>query len=454
MNKKSLFLLIAAVAMIAMPSCKKPHGQWKKHTVTEEYEYVDQAQKEAPAEKAKSPRLWGFKAKWMVKDMLKENALIKAPESVPVKIGYYECNCDQAREKLYKAQVNGLFDIAYSEIKNKDEKPTYWVDVNLTPKGKALVAKPKAPVYPEDTITHDYMVSIMTPETGMNQYGEYTFDPNVEEEIVKLIQNFYTAYIESPNAAIQQYGTSDLILAQQRIATAAGLGIDRLSNDPFVRQAQLDTTAINALQAAKWTSYVDLYIATIAGQPFCIVVKETDGAKKIDDIALATAPQNLKKNKTMRCTALDITARDMHNAQKALKNRPEPKKQAAHKAQSVEEEEEAPELLYDEYMPQLQPGIVEAEHATPTLYEVAKACEHAEEVNLLAGDYKFKKMSKIKDVKDAKLPTKTAVVTIERTNVSPIGRIYKGIKNGETKDYTVTFVYEDEEWTCKIDGIE
>ena len=63
-------------------------------------------------------------------------------------------------------------------------------------------------------------------------------------------------------------------------------------------------------------------------------------------------------------------------------------------------------------------------------------------------------MSKIKDVKDAKLPTKTAIVTIERTNVSPIGRIYKGIKNGETKDYTVTFVYEDEEWTCKIDGIE
>ena len=108
-------------------------------------------------------------------------------------------------------------------------------------------------------------------------------------------------------------------------------------------------------------------------------------------------------------------------------------------------------MLYDEYLPQLQPGIVEVERTAPTLYEVAKECEHSEAVSLLAGEYKFKKLSKIKDVKDAKVPTKTAVVTIERTNVSPIGRIYKGIKNGETKEYKVNFVYEDEEWKCTIE---
>lgn len=451
MNKKSLFLLAAAVVMIVAPSCKKQHGQWKKHSIVEEYEYVNPQQEEKKVEKAKSPRLWGFKAKWMVKDLLKENEIIKAPESVPVQIGYYECNCAQARENLYKAQVNGLFDIAYSEIKNQDEQPTYWVDVTLTPKGKALIAKSKAPVYPEDTITYDYMVSIMTPETGKNQYGEYTFDPSVDEDVVNLIKNFYTLYLESKNVAIQQYGTPDLVLAQQRISTAAGLGINRLTTDPFVRMAQFDTAAINAMQAAQWTSYVDLYIATIGDQSFCIVVKDIDGIKKIDDVALAT-PKNLNKNKTMRCTARDISALEMHNAQKALKNRPEPKKQNVREAEQAEEE--APELLYDEYLPQLQPGIVEVERTAPTLYQVAKECEHMEEVNLLAGEYKFKKLSKIKDVKDAQLPTKTAVVTIERTNVSPIGRIYKGIKNGETKEYKVTFVYEDDEWKCNINEME
>jgi hypothetical protein len=70
-------------------------------------------------------------------------------------------------------------------------------------------------------------------------------------------------------------------------------------------------------------------------------------------------------------------------------------------------------------------------------------------------------MGKIKDVKSddlmqvgldgEKAPlTKKAIFTIETVKVSPVGRIYKKLENGETAKYEVHFIYEEDEWRCEI----
>jgi hypothetical protein len=223
-----------------------------------------------------------------------------------------------------------------------------------------------------------------------------------------------------------------------------------MSVDPFVRNAAIDKNALEVV-VHQWTSYVDLYRVTLGGQEFCIVVKDMNGTKKIDDVALHN-PKHLAQKRTMRCTALNISAQKLHNALKKKEARPAPKAKKA---------VEKPELLFDEYEPTLQPGIEQAEHTEPLPYQIAKQCEHFKVYNLFAGTKKLAKMGKIKDVKSddlmqvgldgEKAPlTKKAIVTIETVKVSPVGRIYKNLENGETTKFEVNFIYEEEEWRCEI----
>ena len=462
MKAKVLILIAAAMLMIA-PSCTKQKGKWVKHTVTEEYVYADQEEDEITQENA--PKLWGWKAKSLVKKALKEKEIINTPTILTMPIGYFECNDQDIREALYKTQVNGLINVTYSEIQNKYNKSTYWVDVALTPEGQALIVEnDMSDVFPEDTITRTHMLSIISPNTGKNQYGEYTFDQNVDSTIIKLIENFYNAYVTDKEDAINRFGTQDLINAQSRVLSAKELGINRILQDPFLRRPA-DASHVDSIAIVKWTEYIDLYIAEVNEQEYCIVVKEENGTKKIDDIAL-NAPNYLKNNKTLRCVALGISAKELHNAQLRKNKADEAKAKAAAKKKTtkkttkkeIEEEEEFEEeeieesLLWDEYEPNLAPGIVEVERTEPTLYDLAKEVENEEEVNLLAGDFKFKKLSKIHNAKKGQydIPTKTAIVVVERTKVSPLGRIFFNMKEKEKVSYDVIFYYENEEWNCRI----
>lgn len=463
--KKITLLLMAAIIMLA-PSCKKqPDRTWSKHVVTEEFVFTEQPKpapetpkKEKEPKKAKTPKtkkekqpkLCRLYAKRMVKNLLKDKKKINTPIVEAIKVGYYECNNVTARENLYKLQANGLVDVTYSEIKNKHNKPTYWVEVALTKDGEKLVVE-KDPFYPEDSIDIHFMKGHVSPESGKNKYGEYTFDPNVDSVIIDLIHNFYKAYVVNQKSAIKKYATPDLVQAYDRIATAKELGLNYMSVDPFVRNAAIDKNALEVV-VHQWTSYVDLYRVTLGGQEFCIVVKDVNGTKKIDDVALHN-PKHLAQKRTMRCTALNISAQKLHNALKKKEARPAPKaKKAAEK----------PELLFDEYEPTLQPGIEQAEHTEPLPYQIAKQCEHFKVYNLFAGTKKLAKMGKIKDVKlddlmllglddKEKAPViKKANVTIETVKVSPVGRIYKNLENGETTKFEVNFIYEEEEWRCEI----
>ena len=449
--RKHLFLFLsAAVCLLTITSCQK-QGKWTKHTVTEEYVYVDG--QDTPADEVSKPCKWT--AKRMVKNALKEEGITGVDVVVPVKVGYYECGSMAERENLYKLQVNGLLNVTYSELKNKYEKPTYWVDVQLTGKGKSLIVKEEVPVFPEDTINPEYMLLLVNPETGLNQYGEYTFDPNVAEDVTALIKNFYKAYIQGANAAINQYGTPDLIRAAERIEIANGLGIRRLSKDPFVRDNSINDEAIDAMTITKWTTYVDLYVVTINGVEYCVVIKVDNGQKKIDDVAL-NAPVFLVRNKTMRCTAAGISARELHNALRAQEAKAArlmkaiPAKAKATPAAKAPKVPETVMLEFEEYNPNLAPGIVAVEHNEPTLYELAKAAENYEIFNLKAGTYAFKEMGKLKQDKQTKVPTYKAVVTIENTKVNALGRIFFKMTEGETKKLTAVFVYVDDEWEVKF----
>lgn len=471
--KAKVLILMAAAMLLLAPSCTKQKGKWTKHTITEEYVFVDEAsqdkenKKDKEEKKEKTPRLWSWKAKKLAKDLLTESEFTNNPTSTLIKVGYYECNDFEERENLYKAQVNGLLNVTYSEIKNQREKPTFWVNVSLTPAGEALIMKDDTPVFPEDTIDFNYMKTIVAPETGKNQFGEFTFDPNVDSAVVALIHEFYNAYIIDKENAINTYGTNDLIEAQKRIAQAKDLGIDRMSVDPFLRNNNIDSTTINTLGLVKWTEYIDLYVVTINNQEFCVVVKDVYGTKKIDDIAI-NSTDNLKKKNTMRCIALNISAQALHNAQVKKDKEEEAKAKKAKKTSKIiiiEEEEELEEektLLYEEYMPEVQPGIVEVEHREPTLYEIAKRNEHFQYVELLAGDYKYKEISKLRKVKETTYDQdykevekvndklKRATITIERCNVTPLGRIHYGMVEGETKTFELIYQYDTEleEWEC------
>lgn len=460
--KTRLLILFSMAILLIAPSCKKQNGKWTKHVVTEEYKYIDTSDEIITEE---TPKLCNWKARKLVKSALKEAKIINSPIVVPIKTGYYECNDKEERENLYKAKINGLLNVTYSEIKDKYDDPTYWVEVSLTPEGEKLIVEEENDnIFPEDTINHEYMLSVISPNSGRNQYGEYTFDKNVDSTIIKLVQDFYNAYVQNKEAAIDKYGTQDLIEAQARITTAKELGINRITRDPFLRNDQTDTASIETITTVKWTDYVDLYIVNIDEQEYCIVIKDENNTKKIDDIAL-NAPNYLRNNKTLRCVALDISARELHYAQvkkdkadAAKAKRAESKKTTKKTIkkvviEEVEEEIEEESLYYDEYNPLLQPGIVEVERTEPTLYELAKERENIVVVNLLAGDYKFKKIGRIKDVKPGKYdtPAKTAVVVIERTKVSPLGRIFYDMKNGEKESNEIVFIYENEEWVCPIE---
>lgn len=464
--KAKLLIMMVAITLLIMPSCKKQHGQWTKRVITEEYEYAD-GQNAISQENA--PKLWRWSAKKMAKEALKEEKIINNPVVVPFPMGYYQCNDEEDRASIYATQVNGLINASFSEIINQYNRSTYWVEVSLTPAGELLIVEEnKGELYPEDTITYEHMISIISPKTGKNQYGEYTFDPNVDSTIVSLLNNFYKQYITNKETAINLYGTQDLIQAQARIDLAKDLGLNRLSKDPFLRKATTELDD-NTISVVKWTDYIDLYIATLNNQEYCIVIKDENGIKKIDDIALHT-PDYIKEKQTLRCIALNISAKELHYAQirkdkvnaanaKYSKTKKTYKKTTIkhNDDEEVEEEEEYVEeevLDFDEYTPLLQPGIVEVERTEPTLFEIAEGNEYENVVNLLAGDFKFAKLGNIRDIeptRDGKF-RKAAIVVIERTNVSPLGRIFFDMKEGEKESYDLIFTYENEEWICTVDG--
>lgn len=451
--KKIALIVLSAVILFAAPSCKKQQCKVIKHVVSEEYVYADPCDKnvemkekstkaEKPAKEAKIQKLWKCLAVKKVKDVLKASEIINTPRVVPMTVGYYECNCKCQRELLYKAQVNGLVDVAYTDIKDHNSNPTYWVEVALTPKGKALIVEDKTPIYPEDTIKNWGLIS---PDSGKNKYGEYTFDYNVAPEVVELIGNFYRAYLANKNAAIFDFGTPDLILAQERILKAKELGVRKYVVDPFTRNNNFKVTDLETLSICKWTCFVDLYVAEINGNKFCLVVKDIDGVKKIDDVAL-NAPAMLNLLGTMRYFALEISAKELHDAQKLADLKPSRPQRLDPVAPSVANVPATP-LMFDEYLPVVMPGIEKVVRTGLIPYEVAKIAEYSETFNLLAFNKRLVKMGKIKDVKGV-VPTKKATIKIKTVKVSPLGRICYNEVNGEVEEYVAFFQYVEGEWIC------
>jgi hypothetical protein len=455
--KKIALIVLSAVILFAAPSCKKQKCKLVKHVLSEEYVYAEpcsdnvevkakgtKADKPAKVKKAKVQKLWRCEAKKKVKDVLKASEIINTPRVVPVAVGYYECNCAAARELLYKAQVNGLVDVAYTDIKDKYSIPTYWVEVALTSKGKALIVEDKTPIYPEDTIKTWGLIS---PDSGKNKYGEYTYDYiNVPADVVELLHNFYRVYLNNKNAAIYDFGTPDLVLAQERILKAKELGVRKQVVDPFTRNHIIKEEHFETLKVCKWTYYVDLYIVEVNGQKYCVVVKDQDGVKKIDDVALDD-PTMLKTLNTMRHYALDITAKELHDAQKLADVKPSRPQRLDPVAPSVANVPATP-LLFDEYMPVVMPGIEMVVRTGLLPYELAKLAENQEVFNLFAFDKKLVKMGKLKDVKGAVVPTKKATIALKTVKVSPLGRISYDAVNGTVEEYTAFFQLVEDEWLC------
>lgn len=458
--KKIALIVLSAVILFAAPSCKKQDCKLVKHVVSEEYVYAEPCadqpqvvvvadnQKDKKTEKKdKLPKLWKCQARALTKDVLTDSGIINTPRVVPMAIGYYECNEVAKRELLYKAQVNGLLDVTYSEIKNHNSAPTYWVNVALTSKGKALIVDDDAPIHPEDTISEDYIKEIISPNSGLNKYGEYTFDYDaVPADVKELIVNFYRVYINGKNEAIAEFGTPDLILAQSRILKAKELGIRKRVVDHFTRNVNFTAQQVEELEVCKWTCFVDLYVATINGHQYCLVVKEVDGVKKIDDVALGQ-PSLVQLMQTLRCYAMNITARELHDAQKLADVRPSRPQRLDPVAPSVSNAPAAP-LLFDEYAPVLLPGLEQVIRPERIPYDEACDLQYTDTFDILAYNKKLTKMGRLKDVKGAAVVTKKADIVIKTVKVSPLGRICYEEVDGVEEEYVAYFQYIDEEWIC------
>lgn len=189
-----------------------------------------------------------------------------------------------------------------------------------------------------------------------------------------------------------------------------------------------------------------MYIVEVNGQKYCVVVKDQDGVKKIDDVALDD-PTMLKTLNTMRHYALDITAKELHDAQKLADVKPSRPQRLDPVAPSVANVPATP-LLFDEYMPVVMPGIEMVVRTGLLPYELAKLAENQEVFNLFAFDKKLVKMGKLKDVKGAVVPTKKATIALKTVKVSPLGRISYDAVNGTVEEYTAFFQLVEDEWLC------
>lgn len=437
--------LVLTISALIFSGCDN-RGKLKYRTSTEEYFQ-------------ELPSLSARQAKKAVLAGLKENEFEeKQYESIAV--GFYQCDSRAEREKLYKLSLNEIITFTCQEIKESDSHSTYWVDVQLTDKGKKLVLKEDKKSFPEDNLDESVVDSLLSPVSLKNIYGELIYDENVDEAVKKVVADFYKACRDDVSNAIESYGSSDLVAANNRIEEYKSYGVSVINSDPFKRNLEINDSLLQTSRLVRFNTYEDAYVYSIGEEDFLLVVKDADGVKVIDDVLLSNPTTNrINPNNTLRCTANKITRNLMASA-KAQKEYREKmasyysQRQSQYTSSSYSNRSAVSQpvqtVIADDVVDSFTPssaGLQHTIHEGDTEYELAKQRETKEVVKLYAYKIKIENVDHI-SVNQGKdnHAVATCRVVFKVADVNAVGRILGEAKDDATEYKTLSLTYYEDGW--------
>lgn len=427
--KKQILLITIAATFIA---CNWNNGHLQSRSVTEEY-YPE------------NPSLSQHEAKQAIKQYFKESNFDGRYYSL-LKTGYYECNSLEERENLYKLKVNAIIDFSCSEIMKDRDTRTYWVDVQLTEKGKRLLYCDGSPLYAEDLLTAEQLDSAINIKTMINEYGELLLDDSVAESVRLVIADFYTKYLTDKTEAYESYGTSDLIAAEERIEKYMSYGGKALTTDPFTREKEIN---INSFNIYKYSEYEETYILCSDEDAYLFVIKDADGIKMIDNILLSDPLKyTINPSNTLRNVAGNISDYQIKAAKEQKEARERwaryygnSQKTAVIQRPTADSQQSAENFAY-----QTVPGLVAVAHEGETEYQKAKERENITEVRLYAYRAKVEYVDHIVIETEGEMLRAVCRLVMKVSDINAVGRILEHKSLGETEEGHIYFARYADGW--------
>ena len=465
MKRHILYLLCLLVVFAGFSSCKKVESKSVDNTktivykdgttVTKTYKVVPPKDKKQPEKKApkakkakkakveKPKHLFTCKAKQLLRKQLRD-----AKEDlylVPVRIGYYECNDYEERLNLLKLAANKIITLQCDEIVTPAGS-TYWVTVDLTLLGRWYKESPDKKLFPEDRITEEEAKLALLPKLDQDQWGIPSTDDQVPPQIVEAMRAFY-AGLQAGNTYDQSLMDAKMQCALTLLNTLASYGVDKLEMNPFTRGAELTEEMVQNLTVLRMPRMENAYLVTVGETSFLYVIEADETNVTIVDLAYI-APNDLKSlNQTVCSLAGKITKEEILAAREAKRQRDEMEARMREAMARMPQPQQPAQPEDDIEMCETSGSLKMVEHQDPTLYELAKKAEHFEKVLLRAGKVKVVAVKDMKAEGNKKLTNVWAKVTCKLTGVNAMGRIYLGLKNGETDTQPVYFQYtEDDGW--------
>ena len=461
MKQKFIYMLCLLFIAGSFASCKRVASESRSETIVyKDGSKVEKMYRSTPAPEdqatveeaeAKIPWLFELKAKRLLRKQLKEEKLDRL--TVPVRVGYYECNNYNERLNLYKLVANNIITMQCNEIVTK-QGSTYWVTVELTWLGKWLAERPEKPQFPEDRITEEEAKAFLLPKLDQDAWGVPSFDAEVSPQIVDAMKKFYGG-LQAGHSYDQSLLDAKMACAMSLLETLASYGVNKLKVDPFTRGEELTPEMVENLSVLRLPRLQNAYLVTIGENSFVYVISQDEANVMIEDVAYIAPSKNLKYDQTVCSLAGKLTKQEILRARKAKLERDRlaakaaaaAAKKSSKKQSRIAAEEEEAEVEEDDFeMCETSGGLMPVAHDEPTLYELAKEAEHYEVVRLLAGVTRLSKLTDIEIVSSSKksiVVSGNAVYTNRRVNA--VGRIYLGLKNGETTEHKVWFEHTNKD---------
>ena len=380
------------------------------------------------------PKLFcAFHAKQLLRDQLQKEQ--EERYTAPVRIGYYECNSYNERLNLYKLAANKIINLKCDEIVTPNG-PTYWVTVDLTWRGWWLKESPDKKLFPEDRIDKEAAKAFLNPKWDQDQWGIPTTDTIVPAPIKEAVKTFYRG-LQAGLSYNQSLVDAKMVCAMSLLNTLASYGVDKLGVNPFTRDVALTSEMVENLTVLRMPRMQDAYVVTIGENSYLYVI-ELNENPTIVDLAYIE-PKELKSlNQTVCSLAGKLTKEDIIRAREEKRRRDEIEARMR-EAMARQEQQVKPEDDFE--MCATSGSLRMVEHSDPTLYELAKKAEHFEDVQLLAAVMKVTNLDELKRFGNKKIAYATAKATYSYTRVTAVGRIYLGMKEGESGTEDVSFIY-------------
>lgn len=455
MKRITIFLILAVSLAGILSSCQRKYVTEEKtrtihykdgSTMTKSYSQTAPDLSQTDTKKAPKPKLKACKAKRLVKAQLKENDQIVLTE--PIAIGYYECNCAKERSKLYMLAANNIIKFSCDEIMHNGV-PSYWVNVELTWKGRLLRVDSDKKQYPEDKIDWMAVENVLTPHLDQDDWGVPTYDSHVDSVVVKGMHAFYEA-LAAGQSIENSLLSADMLCAVKLLNVLREYDVEKIVPNPFYRTLSLTREMVADMQIMRLPRLADGYMVSLGGEDFLYAMQVVDNKLEIMDVVCATPNADEVLDPTVCSIAGAITEQEILQARESKLKNDEMRekmlqKQEEKKEQAINKEEEEQEHF--EMCTIGNTGIARIEHSDPTMYELAKQVEHKQVVKLRTGKWRLKKVRDIKVEECGDTYKATCVLVKCMSRVSAVGRIYQNLEQGKIEKMSITFTYdEDEGW--------